>query len=355
MSILLFLKEMSNLKNNSKLLLCLFISIGFIMVGCTKKTEPIAIPAPNQSTPAKIKPPANNPQKYFSLYTGEEVKKEVLDNIAVLAIVENSVNARPQSGLNDADIVYETLAEGGIPRFIALFQKNSAKKIGPIRSARSYFLDISKEYNLPFAHCGGSEEALIKIKNENLMSMNEIAYGSTYWRDKERKAPHNLYTSTEKLRELIKAKNFVKAPTVKLKFDKSYWENDKLSKATNVFLKINKFYNTSYTYKDGLYYKSMDGTASTNKEDSLPLAFKNIVLQITSIKTQADGDHLDIALVGQGNGYVISNGKFTKMHWAKKDATSQTHLTNEQGNDLPLSPGNTWWNIVDNNTVIDIK
>jgi hypothetical protein len=346
---------MINLKNNSKLLLCLIISIGFIMVGCTKKNEPIAIPTPKQSTPAEIKPPANNPQKYFSAYTGEEVKKEVLDNIAVLAIVENSVNARPQSGLNDADIVYETLAEGGIPRFIALFQKNSAKKIGPIRSARSYFLDISKEYNLPFAHCGGSEEALIKIKNENLMSMNEMAYESTYWRDKERKAPHNLYTSTEKLRELIKAKNFVKAPTVKLKFDKSYWESDTLSKATNVLLKINKFYNTSYTYKDDLYYKSMDGTASTNKEDNLPIAFKNIVVQITSIKTQADGDHLDIALVGQGNGYVISNGKFTKMHWSKKDATSQTKLTNEQGNDLPLSPGTTWWNIVDTSTIIDIK
>jgi hypothetical protein len=344
---------MINLKNNSKLLLCLILSISFVATGCTKKPKPITIP--NQSAPTEIKPPVNNPQKYFSAYTGEEVKKEILDNIAVLAIVENSIDARPQSGLNNADIVYETLSEGGIPRFIALFQKSEAEKVGPIRSARSYFLDISKEYNLPFAHCGGSEEALVKIKNENLMSMNEMTYGSTYWRDKQRKAPHNLYTSTEKLRDLVKAKNFVKAPTVKLKFDKSYWENDKLPQATNVLLKINKFYNTSYTYKDGLYYKSMDGTASTNKEDNLPLAFKNIVVQITSIKLQADGDHLAIALVGQGNGYVISNGKFTKMHWYKKDVTSQTQLTTEQGNDLPLNPGTTWWNIVDKGTIIDIK
>ncbi|MCB2289813.1 DUF3048 domain-containing protein [Clostridium sp. CS001] len=341
------------MKNNSKLLLCLIITISFIATGCTKKSESNTIP--NQSAPAKTSPPVSNLQKYFSAYTGEEVKKEVLDNIAVLAIVENSVNARPQSGLNNADIVYETLAEGGIPRFIALFQKNKAEKVGPIRSARSYFLDISKEYNLPFAHCGGSEEALIEIKNENLMSMNEMAYGSTYWRDNERTAPHNLYTSTEELRELVKTKNFIKAPTVKLKFDKSYWESDKLSQATDVLLKINKFYTTSYTYKDGLYYKSMDGTTSTNKEDKLPLAFKNIVVQITSIKLQSDGNHIDIALVGQGNGYVISNGKFTKMHWSKKDSASQTHLTDDQGNDLPLSPGNTWWNIVDENTVIDIK
>lgn len=348
---------MSNLKNNFKLLLCLIISISFIFAGCTKKSDPITTPAPapNQSAPTKIIPPVVPSQKYFSIYTGEEVKKEVLDNIAVLAIVENSVDARPQSGLNNADIVYETLSEGGIPRFIALFQKNKAEKIGPIRSARSYFLDISKEYNLPFAHCGGSEEALIKIKNEKLMSMNEIAYGSTYWRDKDRKAPHNLYTSTEKLRELIKAKNFIKAPTTKLKFDKNYWESDNLSKATDVHLKINRFYNTSYTYKNNLYYKSMDGTASTNKGDNLPLAFKNIVVQITSIKLQSDGNHLDIALVGKGDGYVISNGKYTKMHWSKKDSNSQTYLTDEKGNSLPLSPGNTWWNIVDKSTVINIK
>ena len=344
---------MFNLKNKSKLLLCIIISISFIAQGCSKKAESTA--TPGQSKTTKTETSVNTPQKYFSPYTGEEVKKEVLDNIAVLAIVENSVSARPQSGLNAADIVYETMAEGGTPRFMALFQKGNAEKVGPIRSARAYFLDISKEYNLPFAHCGGSAEALVEIKNKNLMSMNEMTNASTYWRDNERKAPHNLYTSTKKLRELVKTKNFTSTPTVKLKFDKSYWDNDKLSKATNVLLKINNLYNTSYTYKDGLYLKSMDGKSSTNKEDKLPLTFKNIVVQITSIKTQADGSHLDIALVGKGDGYVISNGKFIKMHWTKKDAMSQTLLTDEKGNDLPLNPGKTWWNIVDKSTIVDVK
>ncbi|MBZ9686092.1 DUF3048 domain-containing protein [Clostridium estertheticum] len=344
------------MKNKSKLLLfCIIISMCFIAEGCIKKVKPIITPTPSPLTPAKTEAPIKTPQKYFAPYTGEEVKKEILDNIAVLAIVENSQTARPQSGINAADIVYETLAEGGTPRFIALFQSGDAQKIGPIRSARSYFLDISKEYNLPFAHCGGSEEALDEIKNENLMSMNEMKYASTYWRDNLRKAPHNLYTSTDKLRELVKTKKFIKAPTVKLKFDKSYWDSNKFSPATNVFLKINNLYNTSYTYKDGLYFKSMDGVSSTNKEDKLPLAFKNIVVQITSIKTQADGLHLDIALVGTGDGYVISNGKFVKMHWSKKNVVSQTLLTDEQGNELPLNPGKTWWNIVDKSSKIDIK
>jgi len=342
---------MFNLKNKSKALLCIVISMCFISAGCTKKTKPIATP----TNPAKTESPVKTEQKYFSPYTGEDVKKEVLDNIAVLAIVENSKAARPQSGLNTADIVYETLAEGGIPRFIALFQSKDAEKVGPIRSARSYFLDISKEYNLPFAHCGGSQEALDEIKNKNLMSMNEMAYASTYSRDSLRKAPHNLYTSTDKLRELVKTKDFVKDSNVKLKFNKIYWQNDKLLKATDVLLKINKYYNTSYMYKDGFYLKSMNGVSSTNKEDKLPLAFKNIVVQSTSIKAQKDGIHVDIALVGMGDGYVISNGKFVKMHWSKKDSASQTILTDEGGNALPLNPGNTWWNIVDKSTIVDIK
>jgi hypothetical protein len=341
-------------KNKLKLQLCIVILISTIFVGCTKKPEPIV--TKNTPKPAETKAPTlDTVEKFLSPYTGEEVKKESLGNSSVLAIIENSVDARPQSGLNAADIVYETMAEGGITRFIALFQKNNADNIGPIRSARSYFLDISKEYNLPFAHCGGSQEALDTIDNENLMSMNEMTYSSTYMRDKDRKAPHNLYTSTKKLNELIKTKGFVQEASVKLKFDKTYWNSDKFLQATDVLLTMNKYYNTSYNYKDGLYLKSMDGVLSTSKEDKLPLSFKNIVVQITSIKLQKDGVHLDIGIVGNGDGYVISNGKFVKMHWSKKDAKSQTILTDEKGNSLPLNPGKTWWNIVDRNTTIDIK
>jgi hypothetical protein len=344
---------MFDLKNKSRILLCIIILLSFIAVGCSNKGEPIVTPSDPKPEVTEI--PVEPPQKYYSPYTGEEVEKESLDNIAFLAIVENSSAARPQSGLNAADIIYETVAEGGITRFVALFQKGNAEKIGPIRSARPYFLEISKEYNLPFAHCGGSAEALTEIKNENLMSLNEFAYASTYLRDSQRKAPHNLYTSTEKLTELIKTKNYIKEPTVKLKFDKVYWDSDKLSPATDVLLKINKSYSTSYTYKDGLYIKSMASKPAINKEDNTPLTTKNIVVQFTSMKLQADGYRLDIDLVGQGDGYVISNGKSVKMHWAKKDSNSQTLLTDETGAELPLNPGNTWWNIVDKNTVVEIK
>ncbi|WP_278320958.1 DUF3048 domain-containing protein [Clostridium tetanomorphum] len=135
------------------------------------------------------------------------MSKDIYEKIPFMVIVENSKDARPQSGLVDADIVYETMAEGGIPRFIALYHKKDSDKIGPVRSARPYFLDIAKENNLPFAHCGYSEEAKDIISKENLPSLNEFDYEKAYWRDKNRKYEHSLYTSSSKLRELLKEKN----------------------------------------------------------------------------------------------------------------------------------------------------
>jgi hypothetical protein len=306
-----------------------------------------------QSLPVSEVKPVEN--KILAPFTGEEVSKEIQSQIAFMAIIENSKDARPQSGLNEADIVYETMAEGGIPRFIAVFQKNSPKIIGPIRSARAYFVDISKEYNLPFAHCGYSEEARAMIEKENLMSLNEFTYGKGYWRDNTRKAPHNLYTSADKLRELTTSKGYVKPSNVKLSFNKAYWNNSSLLSAANVILNLNRYYTTSYTFKDGKYYKTMDGTASNNREDKKNIAVTNIVIQNTNIKLQSDNQHLTINLIGQGDGYVISNGKAVKMKWSKKDINSQTILKDENDKEIFLNPGNTWWHIVDNSNKVEFK
>jgi hypothetical protein len=292
--------------------------------------------------------------KLHAPYTGEEVDEATFKKIPFMAIIENSQGARPQSGLSEADIVYETMAEGGIPRFIALFQKNSPEEIGPIRSARPYFISISEEYNLPFAHCGGSEEALSYIQNNNLMSINEMKYENYFWRDKSRQAPHNLYTASSKLRKLISTKVYGKINNPWLKFNATYWNRVELPKATNINLKLNANYSTQYSFKNGSYYKSMDNAISTDRANNETIAVKNIVIQISDIKLQADGSHIDINLIGEGDGYVISSGKYTKLHWSKTDINSQTLLKDDSGNDICLSEGKTWWHILDKKAVIDL-
>lgn len=288
-------------------------------------------------------------------YTGEYCSEKNYTLLPYMVIIENSRDARPQSGLNDADIIYETMAEGGIPRFIAIYQKNLAPKIGPIRSLRPYFTDLSKEYNLPFAHCGGSVEALNMVDKENLMSMNEMKYGPYFFRDNSRKAPHNLYTSSEKLLELINNNKYSYKPKTTINFNPNYWNNLNANTAFNVSLKLNKFYSTSYYFKDGQYFKSMDNVFSVDKESLNPIITKNIIIQITNIKLQKDNLHINIDLVGEGTGYVISRGKYIKMKWLKKDIDSPTILLDEQNNPLSLSPGKTWWHIVDQNTSISIN
>lgn len=350
------------MKNKLIPLLILCLTIG-LLTGCDKEkdnsnltpSEPAATIEPSTPVSEPVKEPEKSQPKFFAPFTGEEVDEKTFNNIPFMAIVENSKDARPQSGLVDADIVYETMAEGGIPRTIALFQKNSPEKIGPIRSARSYFLDLSREYNLAFAHCGASNEAETMIQKNKLMSLNEFVYTGFYWRERDRKAPHNLYTSAARIRDAVVSRKYNKPSNVKFSFDKEFWNNQSLGAANNITLKLSKYYTTSYTYKDGKYYKSMSGVPAVNKEDNRPLAISNIVIQATTIKQKKDSVLVDIALTGEGTGYIISNGKYIKMKWSKKDVNSQTILKDENGTVIPLAPGNTWWNIIDKSNVIEIQ
>ncbi|GAA0181158.1 hypothetical protein SH2C18_37300 [Clostridium sediminicola] len=294
--------------------------------------------------------------KYYAPYTGEEVSKETLDNPAYMVSIENSGAARPQAGFTSADIIYELMAEGGVTRCFALFQKDNAEKIGPVRSTRTYFIDLAYEYNVPFAHCGGSHDALDRISREKPMSMNEMYNPSYFFRDKSVKAKeHGLFTTSDKLLKFIEVRNYIKPTNVELKFDKIFWDNSNLENANSLSLKFNKYYRTSYTFKDGLYYKSMNGKDSLNRHDDVPVAIKNIVIQNVKYSSRSGEPYLDAKLVGNGDGIIISNGKSIKVTWSKKDLKSQTIFKDENGDIVPLNVGKTWWHILDQKAQLTIS
>ena len=286
-------------------------------------------------------------------FTGIESKENPEAKTPYMAVIENSKASRPQSGLSFADIVYETSAEGGIPRFIAIYHSNNAKKIGPIRSIRPYFLTISKEYSLPIAHCGGSKEALNEVKEDTaIMSLNEMYNGKYYYRDDERKAPHNLYTSSTKILKAIEDKKYNLKAESPLKFDKETFKNEALKSSTNILVEPNNVYKTSYNFKDGVYTKHMDGEIAVDALTNKPLTFTNIVIQKTDITLQADNSHLDIDLVNTGDGLLFSNGKVMEIKWNKDSEFGDTRLYDLEGNDVSLTPGNTIWNIVNSDSKI---
>lgn len=282
-------------------------------------------------------------------YTGKILSGEQLNNKPFACIIENSKQSRPQSGLSNADFIYEIMTEGGISRFIALFNSNYVDKIGPIRSVRSYFLDILSEFNLPFVHCGGSLDSLEQISNDiSFKSIDEMSNGKYFSRHTNRVAPHNLYTSTENILNAINAKNFHSTTMPKeLSFNDEYWQNDSLSTCNSLNLQLSHSYSTSYIFNEDGYTKSMDGIESIDDYNDEPLIFNNIVIQITNIIPREDNYRLNIDLTGSGIAYIISNGKFIKGTWNKSTNTDSTIIKNDNGNIIPFSTGNTIWHIID--------
>lgn len=325
-------------------------SFSLFFLGCEATDKSLGDLLENKTTPA------STTYSNCSYFTGEECSDEEKTQIPFMIMIENSSASRPQSGLSQADIIYETSAEGGIPRFIALFQKNSPNTIGPVRSVRPYYLNIAKEYDLPVAHCGGSEDALNEISSNNkLKSINEIPNGTYFWRDSSKSAPHNLYTSSQNIRNYITDKSITAKSTPLFSFDANYFNKDNLTPCVSVKITINKSYNTSYSYEDGLYAKSMDGTKSIDSLNNSPLTFSNVIIQKTDITINPDNVHLDIKQVGKGDGYLFSKGKIIDILWEKPDENSKTKLTDKKGNEISLSPGKTIYHIIDKKTDVEFK
>lgn len=326
----------------------LIILLSFLLIGCSTSSKKESPDKNSNKTPSET--------KFYSPFTNEEVDKSTSYQTPFMVIVENSIGARPQRGLSSADIIYETSAEGGIPRFIALFQKAYPEIIGPVRSVRPYFIDIAEMYNLPFAHCGGSEEALTEItSSSSLMSINEINNGSYFWRSKDRVAPHNLYTSSSNIINFINSKQWNSSYNNILTFDNNYFKSSELPSVNAIKIINNKYYNTSYEFNNNLFTKYMDGVKTIDLNNNEPLTFSNIVIQKTNITLSSDNTHLNIPLTGSGEGYVISQGKYTPITWNKDSEGNKTILKDKDGNIVPLSSGKTIWHIIDNDTEVTLQ
>ncbi|MGH9856995.1 MAG: DUF3048 domain-containing protein, partial [Acidobacteriota bacterium] len=169
-----------------------------------------AEPAPPPPPPVvKEEPPA--PTIYRSQLTGMEVSKELSVLPVTGVMIENSPDARPQAGLQQAGVVFEAIAEGGITRFLTLFQESKPEYIGPVRSVRPYYLDFLKPFDAPIAHAGGSGAALSQLRSQKFKDLEAFQNPNYYQRVSNRYAPHNLYTGRSKLLELQKKKGWTKS------------------------------------------------------------------------------------------------------------------------------------------------
>ena len=146
--------------------------------------------------------------KPTSPLTGVELTDASLAKRPVTGLmIENSPDARPQSGMNEAGIIFEAVAEGGITRFLVLYQETQPQYIGPVRSIRPYYIDFALPFEAGLGHVGGSPDALRDIKTLGARDLDQFYNSGAYWRISERYAPHNVYTSFERLNALNQSKN----------------------------------------------------------------------------------------------------------------------------------------------------
>lgn len=314
---------------SSRLLSVIVIST-LLFSGCSSESanneiaptqQPTSMPVPT----ASIEPsPTTDPSlKLVSGLTGLPVTEDSLPR-PLAVMINNAPAARPQSGISEADILYEILAEGGITRLIGIFQSHTGVvKIGPIRSIRPYLLDIGESYGGVTVHAGGSPAAYAILQKEKKDDMDEIGRaGAYFWRDNTRKAPHNLYSNAAKLREGAEKLGF--AQSVKLPGylfnDPDYIPVDGEQAAEFSVSYLLQSYKVDYKYdaERQTYQRYVNGKAHLDLNNDNPVEAANVMIIGADHKVLDDVGRLQIDVELGGDALLFQRGQVTKGRWSRE-------------------------------------
>ncbi len=272
-------------------------------------------------------------------------------------MIENLPSVRPQSGLGDAMVVYEALAEGGATRFMALFdpQISAAEKIGPVRSSRPYYIEWLGEYDALYAHAGGSPKALLVIWEARVKNVEALGPdGKYFWRDHSIAAPHNLFTSAAELRLALQTKGWLamKASFLPWTFvdDATVDQRGEDGKSAEFNFSTGKSYLVRWQYQrpTNSYLRYNAGVPHIDNNTGKQLEAKNVVVQLVD-PPELDGTgkgRLDIYVGGTGKAWVFNNGNAIEATWKKLSRTDRTRFYDSAGHEIPMVRGATWVHVV---------
>lgn len=269
-------------------------------------------------------------------------------------MIDNYVGARPSVGLSAATLVYEAPVEGGVTRLMAIFKaQDLPAEIGPIRSARPYFLKWAQELGATYVHVGGSEEALVLAKNLGLNDVNEFYQGAYFWRSKNRPAPHNILTSKEKLdsyRQDLKLdeEDF---SLLKQNYFTPYQFEDlpatEISSSSLVKVKYSEGYNVSWHYspETNTYQRYLENSPHQEADGSL-IVVDNLVFPVRAFKVI--DDDLRLALIPQNSGTALlcQNGVCNWGNWKQNNSSERWRFYKKDESEFVFKPGKTWISII---------
>jgi hypothetical protein len=361
------------------------VSAGLSWAFFSRPTETTPIISPvSQPTPGKSGISLNLPKTEECPLTGEKFslpERQIWEKRRPLTVmIENHAEARPQSGLSRADVVYEAVAEGGITRFLAVFYcKASAEEVqvGPVRSARTYFMDFASEYgDFPlYAHVGGANtpgpaNALGQIADYGWVAkgndLNQFSIGfPVFWRDYERldhpvATEHTMYSTTEKLWQIAKERGLTNIDSEGTKWNKNFvawkFKEDEPSgqeiSPTLSFWSGYKGYDVLWQYdKEKNSYKRVNGDQPhQDLNNGEQLKAKTVVLAFMRESRANDGYlgnlHLLYKDKGSGEALIFQDGTVVKGTWSKEDRQSRMIFEDKGGNEIEFDAGPIWIEIL---------
>jgi DUF3048 family protein len=272
----------------------------------------------------------------------------------VLAVkVENTPDAYPLVGLQTADVVYEELVEGGITRFMALYQCKEATKVGPVRSARTTDPKVLVQYDprSVIAYSGGQLAVVHAVERSGLVSFDEDSGGDAFWRDTARYEPHNLFVNTAKLRAKSVKRTTDEGPPRRLfPFDAEAPTAGK--RASQVSMSFSSSVTATWRWDKGAgRWQRMVEDAPMTLDTGTPITAANVIIQQVVV---TEGNLVDVlgyhspevTLTGTGKAWILRDGVLIAGSWSRPVMGAVTKFMSKTGEVIPLAPGNTWIELV---------
>lgn len=254
-------------------------------------------------------------------------------------------DAQPVSGIEAAQVVYEVPVEGGIHRLLALFTKSAlVSEVGPVRSARPYFVDIASEYGAMYMHVGGSPAAVSQLRNEDrVTNLDQWYFSQYYWRDRRRASPHHIYTSSSRFENAAAARGMVTST-----FDSWLFTDEQpvlWNEALTIsFPQMNQGRPLWKFFENG-YVRMLGDTEYRTRSGAFVSVNTIIVQQVQQKVLDAEG-RLELGVQGEGFAWFLRDGRVAHGFWKYNKKENRTRWYDDQGNEIRLKPGPIWVHVV---------
>ena len=274
------------------------------------------------------------------------VPADEVGNWPILVIkIDNHERARPQYGLNAADVVFEEIVEGGLTRLAALYHSNEADTVGPIRSVRTSDFNLLQNLNRPlFANSGGNQDVLRLLQEINFVDVSSNAARGVYRRLEERPSPHNLVSDTKSLRDVGADRGQGGTPPIMFERNDS---NNQTQISSIPVRGVDLDYGSTfvqYRWEQNRlgWLLSQNGSPHADS-DGLQIAPEVLVIQIVSYtRSAADGRSPEVVLVGTGRALFLFDGILIEGTWERSEATDVTRFFDRDGNAVIFPKGSVW-------------